>query len=148
MASIRQRRDAHGRTTYQVQVRINGFPSQSRTFLSKRAAERWSKQTEVEIQAGKYIQQPRSKPRTVAALLEEYERTVLSKKNTRADTGKAAFEYWRKHLGSYMLAAVTPKMVEEHRDRLAAEPTSRNKPRHKPKASDITMTKVTAKSRI
>ena len=129
MASIRERIDAQGKTTFQAQVRITGFPNQSRTFISKRAAERWSKQTEVDIQSGKFIRQSRSTARTVAALLDEYEKTVLPMKKAEGDTGKAAFQYWRKQLGANLLSSVTPKVVEEHRDRLAVELTSRNKPR-------------------
>ncbi len=125
MASIRSRIDARGKKSYQVQVRVQGYPPQSRTFATASDARRWAHQTEVDIRSGMYIRQSKSTTRTVADLLAEYEKTVLPTKKTRGDRGQAAFEYWREHLGPYMLAGVTPKLVEQHRDLLAAEKTLR-----------------------
>jgi integrase len=129
MASIRLRIDAQGKKTYQAQVRVTGHPHESRTFNSKTDAQRWARQTETDIQSGTHIRQSKATTKTVADLLTEYEKRVLRDKTTRGDKGAAAFAYWREHLGPYALARVTPKLVEEHRDRLAREKTLRNKPR-------------------
>lgn len=127
MASIRERIDADGKKTHQAQVRVKGYPPQTRTFATKTDAKRWGHQTEVDIRSGMYIRQSQSTTRTVADLLDEYEKTVVPTKKQINDTGKATFNYWRKHLGSYALAAVTSKLIEDHRDRLAHEKSPRNK---------------------
>ncbi len=129
MASIRSRIDAQGKKSYQAQVRVQGYPPQTRTFATNSDAKRWGHQTEVDIRSGMYIRQSRSTARTVADLLAEYEKVVLPTKKSGGDRGKAAFEYWRKHLGAYILAGVTPKLVEQHRDLLAAGKTLRGRPR-------------------
>jgi integrase len=129
MASIRERVDADGKKTFQAQVRIKGYPPQTRTFATKTDAKRWSHQTEVDIRSGMHIRQTQSTTRTVADLIDEYEKIVLPGKKQDADASKATFEFWRKHLGDYALSAVTPKLIEEKRDRLAREETHHKKPR-------------------
>lgn len=93
MASIRPRVDAQGNKTFQVQVRLKGHPHQSNTFNNYGDAKKWGRQVESDIQAGVYIRPSRATARTVAELIHEYERTVLSAHSTRGDRGQAAFDY-------------------------------------------------------
>ncbi|WP_085942624.1 hypothetical protein [Acidovorax sp. NO-1] len=41
MAAIRERKDQNGKVSYQAQVRIQGYPPQSKTFLRKTDAKQW-----------------------------------------------------------------------------------------------------------
>ena len=52
MAAIRERIDENGQKSFQAQVRIQGFPARSKTFLRKTDAKKWSVQTETEIRTG------------------------------------------------------------------------------------------------
>ena len=88
MASIRERIDADGKKTFQAQVRMKGYPPQTRTFGTKTDAKRWGQQTEVDIRSGMYIRQSQSTTRTVADLLDEYEKTVLPTKKQDADASR------------------------------------------------------------
>ena len=49
MASIQKRTGRNGAITYRAQVRVKGFPTQSKTFLHKTKAEEWAKRTEIAI---------------------------------------------------------------------------------------------------
>ena len=120
MASIRERIDPSGKKTHQAQVRIKGYPAQTKTFVSKTDAKRWAHQTEVDIRSGMFIRQTQAVSHTVADLLDECQKTSRRTKPTGRDTDKAAFTYWREHLGAYTLSSVTPKHIEEHRDHLAS----------------------------
>jgi integrase len=128
MASIRERIDAHGKKTHQAQVRISGYPPQTKTFASKTDARRWAQQVEVDIQTGMYIRQSQSGMKTVANVMDEYERMVLPRKKRGGIDNVAALRYWRKHLGAYSLSTVTPKLIEDYRDRLARGIISGDKP--------------------
>ena len=80
MASIRERIDADGKKTHQAQVRVKGYPPQTRTFATRTDAKRWAQQTEVDIRSGLHIRQSQSTSRTVSDLLDEYQKTVLPAK--------------------------------------------------------------------
>lgn len=129
MASIRERIDAAGQKTYQAQIRIKGFPPQTRTFATKTDAKKWARQTEVDIQSGMHIRQSQASSRTFSDLLDEYEKVVLPKKKQKVSVNKAMLAFWRKQIGSYSLSAVSTKLVEEKRDLLANEKSPRKKPR-------------------
>ena len=55
MAAIRERKDQNGNVSYQAQVRIQGYPPQSKTFLRKTDAKQWAIQTATEISTGMTI---------------------------------------------------------------------------------------------
>ena len=128
MASIRERRDSSGKKTHQAQVRLNGYPAQTKTFSSKTDARRWAHQTEVDIRSGMFIRRTQATTHTVADLLDEYHKKAPLTKKAGRDTDKAALAFWRKHLGTYTLSVVTPKLVEDGRDILARESSTRSKP--------------------
>lgn len=127
MASIRERTDSAGQKTYQAQIRIKGFPPQTRTFATKTDAKKWARQTEVDIQSGMHIRQSQASSRTFSDLLDEYERVVLPKKKQEVSVNNAMVAFWRKQIGSYSLSAVSTKLVEEKRDLLANEKSPRKK---------------------
>ena len=97
MASIRKRRDSGGKKTHQAQVRLNGYPAQTKTFASKTDAKRWAHQTEVDIRSGMFIRRTQATTHTVADLLDEYQKTARLTRKTGRDTDKAALAFWRKH---------------------------------------------------
>ena len=55
MGSIIPRTDSKGKTTYQVKVRVRGYPTKTATFSRITDARRWEQQTEVAIKEGRYF---------------------------------------------------------------------------------------------
>ena len=51
MANLRKR----GPSQWQAQVRVCGYPNQTKTFDTRAAAERWAKATEVEMAQGAFL---------------------------------------------------------------------------------------------
>ena len=129
IASIRERIDATGQKTYQAQIRIKGFPPQTRTFATKTDAKRWARQTEVDIQSGMHIRQSQASSHTFSELLDKYVKEVLPTKKQDVSVNDAMVAFWRKQIGNYALSAVSTKLVEEKRDLLASLKSSRKKPR-------------------
>ena len=128
MASIRERKDSSGKKTHQAQVRINGYPAQTKTFASKTDAKRWAHQTEVDIRSGMFIRRTQATAHTVADLLDECHKTAQLTRRAGRDTDKAAVTFWRKHLGTYTLSVVTPRLIENVRDLLARESFTKLRP--------------------
>lgn len=77
MAAIRERKDQNGKVSYQAQVRIQGYPPQSKTFLRKTDAKQWAIQTETEIRTGMTIRKSTASKHTVREMLERYRDNVL-----------------------------------------------------------------------
>jgi len=108
-------------------IRKSGWPSAGKTFRTKRDAEDWARRTEDEMVRGVYIQRSQSERLTVAAALDRYlsEVTPTKKASTQnAELNKS--NRLRAAFGGYSLAAVTPDLVADYRDKRIAEGKSNN----------------------
>ncbi|MRR50416.1 MAG: site-specific integrase [Rhodocyclaceae bacterium] len=128
--------------TWKAYVRKQGFPPQIKTFRTKRDAEDWARRVEDEIVRGVYIVRAPAEKTTVKNALQRYlteisptKKSVSTRKvgTAKVTTGEAAIfsaaHYGREaipanalatELGRYSLAAVTPDMVAEYRDKRLA----------------------------
>ena len=85
MASIRERIDASGKKNYHVQIRLQGFPPQTKTFDNKTVAEQWAQRVETELREGRYMTRALAQRRTVQEMLETYrDRVLIPLKRKRA----------------------------------------------------------------
>jgi integrase len=124
MASIQERRNGKGETSYRVQVRVKGYPAQTATFSTKTAAKLWAKTTEAAIAEGRHFKTAEAKRHTLAELVDRYAREVLPGKRY-ADRREAHLAWWKDTLGAYSLAELTPARIAEARDSLLGAPTTR-----------------------
>lgn len=127
MASIRERVDSAGVSTYQAQVRIKGHPPQNASFPTKTLAKRWAQQTETEIRSGSIKSVPSGKL-TVRQLLEHYEKVKSPKKAKGGKDDEAPIAWWKASLGDWYLSTVTSAVVEDALDKFSATPTKRGTP--------------------
>lgn len=118
MAYIETRKDSGGNTSYRVQVRLKGFPTQTATFERKTDANKWAQQTESAIREGRHFKTVESKRHTVEEMIDRYIKSVLPTKGSQKENQKPQLEWWKKKVGSYTLAAATPSMIAECRDDL------------------------------
>ena len=95
MAAIRERKDQNGKVSYQAQVRIQGYPPQSKTFLRKTDAKQWAIQTETEIRTGMTIRKNSASKHTVREMLERYRDNVLTDKANGGKDHKTHIAWWR-----------------------------------------------------
>lgn len=130
MATIRERKDAQGNKSYHVQIRLRGFPPQTRTFDSKTLAKQWAAQVEADLRAGRYMQRIEAERHTVQEMIDRYrEEVLLTRKPQReADQGRV-LNWWSSKLGAYSLAELTPALIGACRDELASTPTPNGKSR-------------------
>ena len=100
---------------YQAIVRKKGHPSQTKTFRTKRDAERWARQIESEMDRGVFVQRNESEQTTVKDLLDRYSREVLPtlKGGYREESRIKALQ---NSLGAYSLAVLNSSMVAKYRD--------------------------------
>jgi integrase len=117
MAAIRERKDQNGNVSYQAQVRILGYPPQSKTFLRKTDAKQWAMQTETEIRTGMSIRKNAASTHTVREMLERYRDTVLVDKANGGKDHKTHIAWWVEQLGPYALSEVTTDLVTRSIDK-------------------------------
>lgn len=126
MATISERRTENGERRYQAKVRLKGYPPQAATFRRKKEAERWAQATEAALRERRYFKAAESERRTVGEVIDRYLAEILpTKAGSRKQQGQ--FLWWRGELGRLTLAAVTPAMIADCRDRLARGETPSGK---------------------
>lgn len=127
MATIRERAKADGTRAFHVQVRMAGFPARTASFSAKRQAERWAKTIEAEMIEGRHFRSVEARRRTLADAIDRYlERDAPKLRDGRMH--RSTLPWWREKLGRFKLCDITPALIVEYRDKLAAEPYQRARP--------------------
>lgn len=116
MASIRKHVGKKG-TSYNVEIRMKGFPPQRATFKSLTKAKAWVQTTESAIRDGRHFTTTEARKHTLKELITEYLEEVTSK-NPKARSQQFQLEYWRDELGHLVLADVTPKIINTKKKEL------------------------------
>jgi len=108
-------------------VRLQGYPSASKTFRLKRDAEDWARQTEGDMRKGLYIDRADSVKMSIRDALERYKVEVLpTKRETTAKKEKLRLAQLQTVFGKYTLAALTPTLIAEFRDQRVRDGKSAN----------------------
>ncbi len=110
MATIRKR----GEYQWQAQVRRQGYPAHSKTFESRKDAERWARAIERELDQGIHLPRGEAERTCISDLIARYRSDVLPMK--RANWINGALTALDSNFGKYALAAVTPKLIASYRD--------------------------------
>ncbi|MBP6733930.1 MAG: site-specific integrase [Chromatiaceae bacterium] len=124
MAAITLRTAKDGAKSYRVEVRLKGHPAQRATFDRLTDARKWAQATEAAIREGRHFKTTEAKRHTLAELVDRYAREVLPAKKDGHHQGRQ-LAWWQDELGAYALADVTPSLIVEARDRLAAQITTK-----------------------
>lgn len=149
MPTIRER---GGR--FHVQVRMNGFPSRTASFPTRRQAERWAKTVEAEMIEGKHFRSVEARRRTLGEAIDRYctdelslppgadQKAVTAFLKAEAAAGRRPkkkdvrtrvirLRWWNEKLGHLKLADVTPAVLVEYRGKLGRETFTRANPKSK-----------------
>ena len=118
MAVIEKRKTKDGKIQYRVKIRLKGFPPQTATFERLADAKRWVQDTESAIREGRHFKTTEAKKHTLGELVDRYIRDVLPQKKKSQKKQTAQLLWWKEHLGSFLLADVTPALIGEKRDEL------------------------------
>ncbi len=125
MATIFKRTASDGKSSYQVKVRLKGYPAETGTFERLTDAKKWASATESAMREGRHFKTGEAKRRTMNELIDRYIQDVLpgKPKNIRIQTQQLT--WWRDQIGAYTLADITPSLIAEFRDKLAGGETVR-----------------------
>ncbi|WP_133140238.1 tyrosine-type recombinase/integrase [Legionella genomosp. 1] len=127
MATIEERINKDGKSSYRVKIRLKGFPTQQATFERKTDARRWAQQTEAAIREGRHFKTTEAKRRTLSEMVERYIKEVIPLKPKNSKNTILHLKWWQEELGQYSLADISPALIAEKRDKLSSGITARNK---------------------
>jgi len=122
MATICKR----GKYQWQAKIRKKGYPQVSRTFYTKKDAEKWATEVESKMNNGLYMDMTEAQNTILHEALERYAREVtLTKKESSVELGR--IRRWQKHkLAKYSLAVIRGKDMAAYRDQRIAEGRAAN----------------------
>lgn len=126
MASIRKRTNKSGGTSYRVEIRLKGHPAERATFQRLTDAKAWVQDTESAIRENRYFKTREAQKHTLGELIDRYIKDVLPTK-PKDKTRKTNLEWFKREIGEYTLADVTPAKIVECRDKLLTEASPRTK---------------------
>ena len=132
MATIQKRTKKDGTITYKAVIRVKGYPTMTATFEKKTQATQWIGEHEPLMKAGKHITDYEAKKHTLNELVDRYIAIELPKRKP-ADHKKykMQLEWWKQHIGKYLLSKVTPALLSECKDKLITEQSPKPKAGHK-----------------
>lgn len=117
-----------GEVRYRAQIRMRGRKSISKTFLRRRDAERWAKETESAIQQNLYLHTAEAEKHTLGELINRYLDEVMPEKKS-GRTQRQQLQWWRDELGERLLTEMNPAVLTEVRERLTRGRTPAGKRR-------------------
>lgn len=127
MPTILRRTTSTGKTTYQAQVRVKGFPAQVKTFSRLSDARDWAEKLDRAIREGRDFPERTARRRTLLELVNAYTDNPKSEVRNPAFGDLAPREqqrrvrqllWWVKILHNPTLDQLTPAAVADARDRL------------------------------
>ncbi|ELX11845.1 site-specific recombinase XerD [Janthinobacterium sp. HH01] len=111
MPTIREK----GPKQFHVQIRKRGYPTQTRTFESLKAAEEWATVIESEMIRGVFVSRTEAESTLVKDVLQRYATEVLpTKRGEQSD--KSRIKTLLEAFGDYRLAGLTSTQVAKFRD--------------------------------
>ena len=111
MASIRKRG-----TKWQVRVTRKGCTSLAKSFLNKADAERWSRQTESQLDQGSFIDTREAQSTTLSAVIDRFRIDVTPKKKGANQEGYLLNVLQRSKLSRLTLATIRSADIAQYRD--------------------------------
>ncbi len=127
MASIRERIQVDGSRSFNVQVRMRGYPARSASFITRREAERWAKTIEAQMIEGRHFRSVEARRRTLGEAIDRYLEDELPKKRDGRNH-RYTLPWWKQSIGHLRLSDVTPAILVEHRSKLAKGTYQRSNP--------------------
>jgi integrase len=127
--------------SYRAQVRVKGKPAQSETFPNLKEAKSWASSIESAIRENRHHPHLAGGKKSFADLVKLYREAVGDLDSSKA-VRKQHLDWWSEHFAGRTLAELTPALIAEARDALAAEKFTRGKVQKK-KGVEIQPTEYT-----
>jgi integrase len=117
MATITRR----GEYQWQVKIRRNGYPAQSKTLNTKAEAESWSRLIESEMDRGIFVSRSEAEKNTLHDLVDRYIKEVTPTKRSADSEKSRLLAMMERPICRYTIAALSNKEIASYRDQRGKE---------------------------
>lgn len=126
-----QKRAGKSGPTYRVQVRMKGFPTQTRSFDRLTDTKAWAQETETAIRKGEFQNVIKTAAtKTLQDVVDRYRTEVFLRKAETTKRAEGSFlAYWERELGEYALAYFDAELISKKLGELEAAGDQRRKPK-------------------
>lgn len=116
-------------STFQAKIRRHGFPLQTASFDTRAEAEAWARMIESEMDRGVFVNRSLADQTLFADVLKRYRDEVTPQKAGAKNENYKITALLRDKISHYSLAALSPKVIAEYRDRrlLSVSPSTVNR---------------------
>jgi len=121
MATIRERIDSDGAKHYQVQVRLRGHPTQTKSFARRTDAKQWAIDIEAKMRNGADFPTREAKRHTLDEAIDDYLKHVEKQRAYAHGKQSQLLNWWKGRIGAYALANIRPSIISAQRDALLEE---------------------------
>jgi integrase len=121
MATIRRIRNKKS-ISWQVQVRVKGYPPECATFAKKAEAELWVQSLEADMKLNRYIPDTLARKHNAADMIDRYIENVLPVKSNKQHyiaIQRQQLLWWRVQIGKNSLININQFILSEARDKLS-----------------------------
>ena len=108
---IRARNTKDGKKSYQVVIRVKGYPDKVKTFAGKREAQNWELKTTAAMKSGRYQDDAGAQRRTLSNAIDRYISEILTAKTKNYPTILGQLRWWQNSYGKYSMSKITPELI-------------------------------------
>lgn len=127
MGVIQERIKKNGKVSYRAMIRIKGCKTITATFARKTDAKAWIQQHEPEIKRTKHVKDYNASKYTLTQIIDKYIEEELPKRKSDQKKFKMQLEWWKNEIGYMLLSNVTPKVLNQCKNKLRTEPSKKPK---------------------
>jgi len=131
--------------SYRAQVRVKGHATQGKTFPNKKEAQQWANSIEAAIRENRYFPHAKASRTLFAEVAQRYRDSVLRGSKREVKHGQH-LDWWLERFAGKSIAEITPDLVAQARDDLAAGTYTRGKERTNRKTGAIIAPKAYQRS--
>ncbi len=117
MATVQKRTTKNGDTSYRVQVRLKGHPTESASFKRLTDAKKWAQHTETAIREGRHFKTSEAKKHTLSETIDRYFKEILAHRKNPVNQ-ITYLNFWKKALGDYRLSDISSALIVQSRNEL------------------------------
>lgn len=104
--------------TYRAQIRVKGYPHQSKTFKLKREAEEWLRENITAMKKGLPFETKPMRVTYLSDIIDRYITDELDPKSTNYQTRTGQLNWWKDEIGSLLLTHVKEDVIARCRKKL------------------------------
>ena len=118
--------------TYRAQIRMKGYKHMSKSFKSKKTAEKWITDNVIAMSKGLPYETKEMRTYNLGDLIDRYIENEMDSESSNYKTRLGQLKWWKNEIGAYLLSQIKEDLICRYRDKLLKTPDRFGKKRSGP----------------